>query len=133
MSPTATTFDFRTAIEATITKFEKAANARDAAAIAGMYAENATLLPPGSPAIKGRKNIQQFWQRFFEAGASDAKLRPTEVTSIGDVAYEIGSFEAKMPGPQGAPVRTEGKYVVLWKRLPDDSVNIIVDIFNTNA
>jgi uncharacterized protein (TIGR02246 family) len=133
MSTNPSTFNFRSAIEAGITKFEKAANAKDAATIANMYAEDATLLPQGAPAIKGRRNIQQFWQKFFDAGASDARIRPVEVTPLGDLAYEIGSFEANMPVPQGGTTRTEGKYVVIWKLQPNGTLNMLVDIFNTNT
>jgi uncharacterized protein (TIGR02246 family) len=126
-------FDFRSAIEEVIAQFEKAANAKDAATIANMYTDDATLMPPGAPPIKGRNNIQQFWQSFMDAGAGDVKLRVTEVNSFGDTAYEIGSFEAKLPNPQGGTVRGQGKYVVIWKRQPDGSSRLHVDIFNMNA
>ena len=133
MSTPAGAFDFRAAIETAISIFEKAANAKDAATIANMYAEDATLLPPGLPPIRSRKNIQQFWQGFFDAGASDAIIRSVEVTSLGDTAYEIGAFEANLPVPQGGTARTAGKYVVVWKRQPNGLLNILVDIFNTNT
>lgn len=128
-----TAFDFRSAIKQAIAVFEKAANAKDAAAMAKLYTEDATLLPPSSPLIKGRANIQQFWEGFINAGGSDAKLRIMEVTSLGDTAYEIGAFEANMPTPQGGTVRGQGKYVVIWKRQPDGGIKLHVDIFNTNA
>src|SRR5262249_24533234 len=104
-----------------------------AAKVAGLYTEDATLLPPASPPIKGLKNIQQYWQSFFDAGASDAKLRVVDVASFGDTAYEIGAFEANLPSPQGGTARAQGKYVVIWKRQPDSSVKLHVDIFNTNV
>src|SRR5437762_12592312 len=116
MSQPAGNFDFRAAIEKEIDMFERAANVKDAAAIGRIYAEDATLLPQGSPAIKGRANIQAFWQSFFNAGASDAKLRVVEVEVSGDTAYEIGAFDANLPVPQGGTARTTGKYVVVWKR-----------------
>ena len=126
-------FDFRSAIQNVITTFEKAANIKDAASIANLYAEDATLLPPGSVPIKGRKNIQQYWQGFFDAGASDAQIRSVEVNNVGDTAYEIGAFEANLPSPQGGTVRSQGKYVVVWKRQSDGGIKIQVDIFNTNS
>ena len=132
MSRPASEFDFRSAIESVIAAFEKAANIKDAATIANMYAEDATLLPPGSLPIKGRNNIQQFWQGFFDAGASDAQVRVVEVNAVGDTAYEIGAFEANLPSPQGGTDRQQGKYVVVWKRQSDGGVKILVDIFNTN-
>jgi len=126
-------FDFRSAIHNIITTFEKAANVKDAATIANLYAEDATLLPPGTTLIKGRKNIQQYWQGFFDAGASDAQIRSVEVNAVGDTAYEIGAFEANLPSPQGGIVRSQGKYVVVWKRHSDGGIKIQVDIFNTNS
>src|SRR5262245_49729228 len=129
---TVSAFDFKSAIEKQIAVFEKAANAKDAATIANMYTEDATLLPQGFAPVKGRKNIQQFWEGFFAAGASDAKLRVVEISAAGDIAYEIGGWEANMPQPQGGAARTQGKYVVIWKR-QGDGVRMHVDIFNANS
>jgi uncharacterized protein (TIGR02246 family) len=133
MSRPASEFDFRSAIESVIAAFEKAANIKEAATIANMYAEDATLLPPGSLPIKGRENIQQFWQGFFDAGASDVQVRVVEVNVVGDTAYEIGAYEANLPSPQGGTARGQGKYVVVWKRQADGGIKILVDIFNANS
>ncbi|HYR41625.1 MAG TPA: SgcJ/EcaC family oxidoreductase [Terriglobia bacterium] len=133
MSEAKSAFDFRGAIEKEIAMFEKAANTKDVATIANMYAEDATLLPPGSPPVKGRENIRGYWQAFFNAGASNAKLRVIEVGSASDLAYEIGAFVANLPSPQGGTPRTEGKYVVVWRRQPDGSIKMIVDMFSANA
>jgi uncharacterized protein (TIGR02246 family) len=126
MPTTAGGFDFKAAIEKAIATFEKAANAKDADTLASLYAEDATLLPPGSTPVKGRKDIRQYWERFFET-ASDAEIRTVDVAAFGDVAYEIGAFEANLPA------RTQGKYVVVWKRQADGSIRMLVDIFNTNV
>jgi uncharacterized protein (TIGR02246 family) len=125
--------DFRAAIEKAIASFEKAFNGKDAATMAKLYEEGATLLPPGSLLVKGRVNIQAFWQSFINAGGSDAKLRPIDVEASGDMAYEVGAFEANLPLPQGGTARGSGKYVVIWKRQSDGSVKMAVDIFNANA
>ena len=122
-------FDFKSAIADAVAIFEEAASNKDAARIGNLYTEDATLLPPGSPMIKGRQNIQQFWISFFDAGASDGKLTTVEVNAMGDVAYEIGAFEANLPGAG----KSHGKYVVIWKRQPDGNIRMAVDIFNTNT
>ena len=133
MSHVAEAFDFRTAVEKTIAQWKKYANRKDAAGLAGLYAEDATLLPPGMPAIKGRQNIQKFFEGFFAAGASDARLWPVDVAGFGDMAFEIGAFEATLPVPQGGTARTEGKYLVVWKRRQDGTIQLLVDMFNANA
>jgi uncharacterized protein (TIGR02246 family) len=132
MSEATPSFDFRSAIEKQIARFEAAANTKDAATIAGMYMDDATLMPPGSPAIQGRANIQTFWKSFFDAGASDAKLRVVKIESTGDMAYEIGAYEANLPGPGGI-ARGVGKYIVIWKRQADGSIRMAADIFNADA
>jgi ketosteroid isomerase-like protein len=38
-----------------------------------------------------------------------------------------------MPLPQGGTARAQGKYVDVWKRQPDGSITLVVDIFNTNS
>ena len=83
--------------------------------------------------IKGRANILTFWQSFLNAGASDAKLRVMEVGPSGDMAYEIGAFQANLPVPQGGTARASGKYVVVWKRQSDGGIQIVADIFNLDA
>jgi uncharacterized protein (TIGR02246 family) len=89
-----TVADQQIEIRTLIETWEKCANTKDASGIAAMYAEDATLLPPGQPAIKGRENIQAFWQGFFDAGASDAKLK----------SAEIGSWNRQVPRGVGAAV-----------------------------
>jgi uncharacterized protein (TIGR02246 family) len=126
-------FDLRISIEKAIAAFERAANAKDAATMSSLYADDATLLPPGSGPIKGRSNIQAFWQAFLNAGASDPKLKIVELGSAGDIAYEIGSFEANMPNAQGKTAPTTGKYLVIWKRQQDGSIKMIADMFSSNT
>jgi uncharacterized protein (TIGR02246 family) len=133
MSQVAGAFDFKKAVEDAIALWERYANAKDAAGVASLYTEDATLLPQGAPAFKGRQNIQQFFEGFFAAGASDPKVRPVEVVAMGDMAYEIGTWAANMPVPQGGTVPSEGKYVVIWKRQADGNVKLHVDIFNANS
>jgi uncharacterized protein (TIGR02246 family) len=126
-------FDFRAAIEKQIAAFEAAANAKDPGRLAAFYTDDATLMPPGSPMVEGRDGIRAFWQAFLDAGASDPKLRIVKVRVAGETAYEIGTWEANMPGPQGGVARTSGKYLVVWQRQSDGSVKMVADIFNANS
>ena len=129
----ATVEDQQTEIRTLIETWEKSANARDASGIAALYAENATLLPPGQPAIKGRENIQAFWQGFFDAGASDAKLKSVEIAGSGAFVCEIGEYSAMMPQPTGGTARGTGKYLVVWERQSDGKLKMVADMFSSNA
>jgi uncharacterized protein (TIGR02246 family) len=131
MSTTVT--DYRTEVLAIARAWENCANARDAQGIAALYAENATLLPPGQPAISGRQNIQAFWQGFFDAGASDARLKSIQIVGSGDLAYEIAEYSAMMPQPSGGTAPGTGKYLVVLERQPDGKLRMTADMFNSNG
>ena len=100
-----------TEIRALVQEWEKAAAAKDTRAIAALYAESATLLPPGQPPINGRQNIQTFWQGFLDAGASEARLTPTAIRGSDPCFYEIGQYSAMMPQPAGG---TAGVRAGIW-------------------
>jgi uncharacterized protein (TIGR02246 family) len=131
MSTTVT--DYRAEVLAIARAWERCANARDARGMAALYAENATLLPPGQPAITGRQNIQGFWQGFFDAGASDASLKSVQISGSGDLAYEVGEFSAMMPQPSGGTAPGTGKYLVVFERQQDGQFKMVADMFSPNA
>jgi uncharacterized protein (TIGR02246 family) len=121
----------RKTIEANNSKFIEAFNSGNAAAIGPMYASDARLLPPNSPAIEGRQNIQAFWQNFISMGVKLVKLDITHVETSGNIAVEVGRYALTIPGAGGATTTDEGKYVVVWKR-QGRNWKLAVDIFNTS-
>jgi uncharacterized protein (TIGR02246 family) len=128
-----TVADYRTEVQSLVEAWEQAANAKDAGAVAALYTENATLLAPGQPALKGRQNIQAFWQGFFDAGASDVKLHSVEVVGSGSLVYEIGEYRAMMPQPTGGVALGTGKYLVVYERQPEGKLKMAADMFSANA
>src|SRR4029077_13256575 len=100
-----------------------------AARLAALFAEDGTLLPPGMPLIKGRANIEAFWDGFIKAGASDPKHLSVRVESSGDIAYEIGTWQANIPNPQTGKVGpANGTYLTVWKRQPDGNIKMVADM-----
>jgi ketosteroid isomerase-like protein len=81
--------------------FVKALNAKDAVAAANCYTEDATLLPPNEASVKGRANIQKYWEGAIAAGAFDAEVATTETASNSDLGYEIGRLQMKIKMPAG--------------------------------
>lgn len=100
--------------------FVAALNAKDAAAAAACYAENAVLVPPGEPLVRGRSDIEAYWKGFLEAsGARDVAVETIDAKSSGDLGWEIGSFSMTADGPDGAPVTHRGRFIELLERGPD--------------
>jgi uncharacterized protein (TIGR02246 family) len=126
--------DYQVEVQKAITVWENAAKAKDADTIASLYVEDATLLPPGAPPVKGRQNIRDFWKAFLDAGATEPVLRSASIEGAGDLAYEIGEYQVTMPNPQGGGTATQhGKYLVVWKRQSDGSLKMAADMFSSNA
>lgn len=98
------------------------------AACAAMYTKTAKLLPPGGPAIRGRKAIGAWWQAGIDSGIKKATLTSKEVEVHGTTAIEVGAY--KLSGADG--VLDTGKYIVIWKK-EDRQWKLHRDIFNTNV
>ena len=102
-------------------------NKGDAAAVAAMYTDDATVLPPGAPMVKGATANKDLWAGQAKALA-DIKLSTVELHTMGEVmAYEIGTVTAKTKATP--PQDVAGKYVVVWRR-SGTSWKIAADIFN---
>jgi uncharacterized protein (TIGR02246 family) len=104
-------------IEKANAQFAQAFNAGDAAKVAQMYTERATVLPPEAEMIEGREAIRKYWQGAIDAGVKNVSLKSVRVDEYGgDTAREIGRFSFDAPGAHGQPSRVDGKYVVVWRK-----------------
>ncbi len=102
----------------------------DAAQVAALHTENARILPPGNEMVQGRPGIQDFWQGVITSGGREVVLQTVDVQASGpETAYEVGHYTLTMH--QGnESVRTEGSYVVIWKR-EEGEWKLEVDIWNS--
>ena len=112
--------------------FAKALVAKDAAAAANLYAEDASLLPPNEPIVKGRANIQKYWQGGIDAGIIGATVKTIAAESNGDLGYEIGTFELKIQGKDGKIIIDKGKYTELLKRNAEGKWMSIYGMWNAD-
>jgi ketosteroid isomerase-like protein len=81
------------AIRALEAEFVRLARNKEAAALTDMfYAEDAQLLPPGSPLVRGKVAIREFWTAFLRIAGDDVTLESHEIESAGNLAYCIGRY-----------------------------------------
>ncbi len=93
--------------------FMTAFHARDANAIARLYATDAELMPPNSDVVRGRDAIRALWQQYIQTGVRDVRLSTSEVHEGEDLAFESGRYE--IIGESGESV-DKGKYIVIWRQ-----------------
>ncbi len=110
----------------------KAYNAGDAAAIAALYSEDAAVNPPGSPQVRGRAALQEFFAKDTagtKAAGVTMNLNPQRDSGVsGDLAWESGSFTAT--DKSGATVDS-GKYVTVLNKT-DGKWLIVRDTWNSD-
>lgn len=120
-------------IDAANARFEQGFEKGDVAALAQMYTETATVLPPDSDLVTGRGAIADFWQAAIKAGLKNLRLRAFQVEALGPAAAkEIGHFSIDVPNPQGHTMAAQGKYVVVWRKVGTEW-KLDADIWNMNA
>ncbi|HEX9894095.1 MAG TPA: DUF4440 domain-containing protein [Gemmatimonadales bacterium] len=121
----------RQAIEAQHTAWSAAANAGDRAALTALYTEDATVMPPNSPAASGRVGVRQVFDAFPPVG--DTKLTSTDVVGTAESAVVRGvySMNLMLPGATAAVADT-GKFIELWRKQADGTWLISWDIWNSD-
>lgn len=124
--------DVRETISANNRKFSDAFLRGDAAAIAALYTDDARLLPPAAPPMRGKEAIENFWRGAMGMGIKEAWLETVDVETGGELACETGQFTLVMETDAGERAEQTGKYVVVWKRAGAEW-KLHVDIWNTNA
>jgi uncharacterized protein (TIGR02246 family) len=106
--------------------FAAAFNAKDAAKVASFYADDAVVMPPNEPMVKGRANIEAYFKRELQEGAK-LQLKPLESAIAGAQAFEAGAATVTF-----ADGRTSNeKYLTVFKRVGSDW-KIAYDIFNSD-
>ena len=124
----------RAAILAADSAFEAAANNGSLDGIVAVYAEDASLLPPNEPGVKGREAIRQSWGRVLDAYTLHFELETDEVEGREDLAYVRGHYKltASPRAKGGAVLPDQGKFVEVLKRQADGRWRYAVDIYNSD-
>ena len=96
-------------------------------AFVSWFADDAVTLSNGKPAVLGRgaiaqtadwnpKNYQLSWV------AQGAQMGPSN-----DMGFTWGRYEGRSTDHNGKPVLTSGRYITIWKKLPNGSWKVAMD------
>lgn len=115
----------RQMIEGILRTFEAAFNSRDASTLARIYADDAVLMPPGSPLMKGWAAIDAAAKAIVARGGT-LQFDPPVVEVEGARAIAAGTYTVtvSVPGAKaGAPgsaLVVHAKYLTAFKRVGKD-------------
>ncbi|MBI3981754.1 MAG: nuclear transport factor 2 family protein [Gemmatimonadetes bacterium] len=96
-------------------------------ALSGLYTEDAAILPPNEPAVRGRAAIRE-WMAAFPA-AETLAFSNMRIDGRGDLAYVQADYAMKL---EGMPADT-GKFIEIRQRDPDGVWRLKYDMFSSNV
>lgn len=108
-------------------------NRGDVATCARFYDEDATLLLPDRPVIKGRKDIEAYLKGFAGSGIKLTPVEAVEIVSSGDIGCCAGTYLYQTPCESGATGTGAGKFVTVFRRQSDGSWKAVIDSFFGDA
>jgi uncharacterized protein (TIGR02246 family) len=132
--------DTRAADEKTIRDAEVVWNqdwaAKDPDKIISHYADDATLMIPDVPLMKGKDAMRPVLaQMLADKNASlTFATSSAEVSKAGDLAYTQGTYTLVLTNPKTKkPMTEKGKYVTVYKKQADGTWKAVEDINNEDA
>jgi uncharacterized protein (TIGR02246 family) len=100
---------------------------RDAAAFVALYAADARLMPPGSPALVGRDAIGAYVEAtFFAGGVVGSQMHSATLIETGDYLVDIGTYSITF----GGGIETTGNYLTMFRAGGENGLEAAYDIFS---
>ena len=106
-----------------LTDYERAWAAKDAAALAALFAEDGFVLAGGTPPVRGRAAIA----KHYTGKGGPLSLRALHYATEGPVGYIIGAYGAERGGPD------DGKFTLTLRKGEDGRWLIASDMDNGNT
>lgn len=96
------------------------------------WAEDAVMMPPGTPPLEGKAAIREYVEAAQQIPGFQISWEPqtVHVARSGDMAYMIERNVTTVHDSQGNPVTTHGKVVTVWRKDADGSWKNVVDMWN---
>jgi len=96
-------------------------------ACTGFYTDDATVLFPDRPPIKGREAIETILKEYAAAGTKLTSVDPIEIGSSGDLGYYTGTYQLDTPADDSSTLKETGKFVSVFRLQADGSWKAVID------
>lgn len=111
--------------------FDDAFNAKNAAAIGVLYADNAVVMPaPAGEPVIGAAAVQSFFAGLIEAGVIEHQLTLVDAVEDGNLAFQRGKWAGAMVNAQGEKQTFGGNVHLVYRKQADGSWKAVTHIWN---
>jgi ketosteroid isomerase-like protein len=109
-----------------------AAEGSDVDAILSYWTDDAVVLPPDLPEVRGKDALREYVLGSLQIPGFRITWSSDEavISSDGSLAYLFSENAVTLNGPDGTPMTTKGRAVTIWRKEPDGEWRCAVDIWN---
>lgn len=114
--------------------FMKAATEHGSQGYMSFYADDAVEVPNGAPILSGKESIAKT-MGFLDQKDNQLTWTPVgaDMAASGDLGYTYGTYEFRTKDETGKTVVDHGHYASIWKKQPDGSWKVALDMGNAGA
>ncbi len=122
----------RAALLRTDQAWSQAAASKDVEKTLWFWTDDATVYPPGQPAVVGKDAIRRYVTEGFGMPGFSIRWETSafEVSASGDMAYGLGTNVVTINDPQGKVITERGRGVTVWRKDKDGSWRCVIDVWN---
>lgn len=95
------------------------------------FAPDGRMVQPGVGLVQGHRDIRAQMVGLDDPNGS-LRWQPdyADIAASGDLGWTTGTFRSEGVGPDGEPRTGQGRYVSIWRRQPDGSWKVVMDLGN---
>lgn len=111
-------------------QWSRVAGTKDVDAIVGYWTDDAIVMIPGMPTLRGKAAIRKYVEQSMKIPGFRIKWKPVEahVSPSGDFGYLIERSSVTAPNAKGALETQEFRAVTIWRKEADGNWRDVVDL-----
>jgi len=123
----------RSALREAAASYHAAATAKNVQQVVALYDETALMVPPNSDLVEGLEGVGNYRFGFIETEGVELsfEILRAEVAQSGDMGWTISLGQITINRPEGPPGRDLVRDFHTWKKQPDGSWKVVVDMWNS--
>jgi ketosteroid isomerase-like protein len=112
--------------------WSRAAAGDNIEAILDYWADDALVISPGMPPLRGKPAIRTYLEQSRKAPGFRIGWEPREasLSAGGDMGYLVEDTKVSLNGPDGRPVTQHYRGLTIWRKQADGAWKNVVDISN---